>query len=71
MKVVHGHQGQQYYVLNIVDFATTFQVMAMLDGCSAEECAEKFWRWWVVWAGPPKTRHGHGYLLPCGVPHAR
>ena len=55
MKVVHDHQGQQYYALNIVDFATTFQVMAMLDGCSAEECAEKFWLWWVVWAGPPKT----------------
>ena len=55
MKVVHDHQGRQYYALNIVDFATTFQVMAMLDGCSAEECAEKFWLWWVVWAGPPKT----------------
>ena len=54
MKVVHDRQGQQYYALNIVDFATTFQVMAMLDGCSDEGCAEKFWLW-VVWAGPPKT----------------
>ena len=27
----------------------------MLGGCSAEECVEKFWLWWVVWAGPPKT----------------
>ena len=72
MKVVHDHQGQQYYALNIVDFATTFQVMAMLDGCSAEECAEKFWLWWVVWAGPPKTLvREHGYLIPRGVPHAR
>ena len=55
MKVVHDHQGRQYYALNIVDFATTFQFMAMLDGCSAEECAKKFWLWWVVWTGPSKT----------------
>ena len=26
-----------------------------MDGCSAEECAEKFRLWWVVWTGPPKT----------------
>ena len=55
MKTVHDHQGNQFHTLNIIDFATTFQVLAMLEGCSAEECAEKFWLWWVVWAGPPKT----------------
>jgi hypothetical protein len=55
MKVVHDHRGDRYFALNILDFATTFQVMALLDDCSAEECAEKFWLWWVVWAGPPKT----------------
>ena len=55
MKVVHDAKGDIFYTLNIVDLCTTFQVLAMLDGCSAEECAEKFWLWWVVWAGPPKT----------------
>ena len=55
IKVMQYHQGQQNYALNTVDFATTFQVMARLDGCSAEKCAEKLWLSRVVWAKPPKT----------------
>ena len=50
-----GHQSHQNLTINIFDFATTCQVMAILGGCSSEECAEKFWLWWVVWARPPKT----------------
>ena len=42
MKVAHYHQGQQEHALNIVDIAITFQSMAMLSRCSAEERAEKF-----------------------------
>ena len=55
LKPIHDADGNQYHALNILDFATTFQVLALLDNCSAAECAEKFWLWWVIWAGPPRT----------------
>ena len=55
LKPIYDADGNQYHALNILDFATTFQVLALLDNCSAAECAEKFWLWWVIWAGPPRT----------------
>ncbi len=38
-----------------MDYATTFQIVALLEGCSAEGCSERFWMWWIIWAGPPKV----------------
>ena len=55
VKAVYDIDGVKYEALNIVDMATGFQILAILDGPSASECAEKLWLWWVLWAGPPKS----------------
>ena len=55
VKAVYDADGIKYEALNTVDMATGFQILAILDGPSSTECAEKLWLWWVLWAGPPKT----------------
>ena len=55
VKAIYDADGTKFEALNIVDLATGFQILAVLDGPSSTECAEKLWLWWVLWAGPPKT----------------
>jgi len=55
VKAAYDADGIKFEALNIVDMATGFQILAILDGPSATECAEKLWLWWASWAGPPKT----------------
>ena len=54
VKAICDADGVKYDALNIVDMATGFQILAILDGPGSTECAEKLWLWWVLWAGPPK-----------------
>ena len=54
VKAIYDADGVKYDALNILDVATGFQMLAILDGPSSTECAEKLWLWWVLWAGPPK-----------------
>ena len=55
VKAIYDANGLKFEALNIVDLATGFQILAVLDSPSSTECAEKLWLWWVLWAGPPKT----------------
>ena len=55
VKAIYDANGLKLEAPNIVDLATGFQILAVLDGPSSTECAEKLWLWWVLWAGPPKT----------------
>ena len=55
VKAIYDANGLKFEALNIVDLATGFQILAVLDGSSSTTCAEKLWLWWVLWAGPPQT----------------
>ena len=55
VKAIYDANGLNFEALNIVDLATGFQILAILDGPSSTECTEKLWLWWMLWAGPPKT----------------
>ena len=55
VKAIYDANGLKFKALNIVNLATRFQILAVLDGSSSTERAKKLWLWWVLWAGPPKT----------------
>ena len=55
VKAIYDVNGLKFEALNIVDLATGFQILAVLEGPSSTGCAKKLWLWWVLWAGPPKT----------------
>ena len=41
VKAIYDANGLKFEALNIVDLATGFQILAVLDGPSSTECAEK------------------------------
>ena len=47
LKFVHDHEQTQYVFLNVVDFATTFQVGILISDKSAKAVGEAFQSHWL------------------------
>jgi hypothetical protein len=55
LKFVHDAAQTQYVFLNVVDFATTFQLGILVPDKSARAVGEAFQAHWLRWAGAPEN----------------
>jgi hypothetical protein len=53
IKYVHDYDQVQCVILNILDYATLFQVAVLVPGRSAQSVSEAFQSHWIRWAGSP------------------
>jgi len=53
LKEVHDSNGKSFYCLNILDLATSFNVIVLLPNKSASEVAAAYKWAWLTWAGIP------------------
>ena len=51
--IVHDSEGKKYPALNIVDMASRYQTVVLLDKVGSEQVARAFAQHWVRWAGAP------------------
>ena len=68
IKWIFDSQDQKYYMLNILDLATGFNIGIALENKSGAEVTEAFKTYWLSWAGPPgkvvadQGREGYGHF---------
>ena len=55
LKFVHDAAQTQYVFLNVVDYATTFQLGILVSDKSARAVGEAFQAHWLRWAGAPEN----------------
>ena len=59
--IVHDSEGKKYPALNIVDMASRYQTVVLLDKVGSEQVARAFAQHWVRWAGAPEVvQHDQG-----------
>ena len=66
LKWVKDATGETFYLLNILDLATGFNLGILLKDKSAKAVSEAFKNYWLTWAGPPGrvvADQGSGFSL--------
>ena len=53
LKWVKDAVGKNFFLLNILDLATGFNLCIILEDKSATAVSEAFKTYWLSWAGPP------------------
>ena len=53
IKWVKDAKGDTYYLLNILDLATGFNIGVLMENKSSHSVAEAFKTYWLSWTGPP------------------
>ena len=53
LKWVKDATGETFYLFNILDLATGFNLRILLKDKSAKAVSEAFKNYWLTWAGPP------------------
>jgi hypothetical protein len=71
IKWVKDAQETTYYIFNVLDLATCFNLAILLVHKSSEAITHAFKTYWLSWAGPPRKiiadqgREGYGLFTKC------